>query len=462
MKKLILFTLVMCLASFGLAATPTYTPTVTATPMPLHYNTYTQKSLLVDSSGNPYTASGGGGGGTASAVSLVAAGAIVGSSNPLPVAVSTPILINSTTPVNVNIQNQTLDYGSGAVGANTQRIVPATGSAMFVTPSVGTTAGSPSYVSTVGSVYVQPTSGFTWTVSIPGTVQANISSAPAQSVTVTAWTATQNIGVTIAASVAIPVTIAASIGLPVTITAVVPFIGCTIVAQSQAITVNNPTAANLQVTALLAAGSALAGKVGIDQTTVGTTNAVSLAQVGATTVVTGGVNGTLGVGGTTASGATEAGNPVSMGLLANTSAATVAAGQRERWQGSLAGEGYVMPYQPSNSTLNSAATTNATSVKASAGTLTSLLVTNQVAAPRYLKLYNKASAPTVGTDSPVATIAIPGTATASAQGTTVNFAQLDVPLPFATGIAFAITGLPSDADTTAVAAGDVKVYLNYK
>ena len=44
----------------------------------------------------------------------------------------------------------------------------------------------------------------------------------------------------------------------------------------------------------LQAGTNLAGKVGIDQTTVGTTNAVSIAQLGANTVSTG--NGTAGTG----------------------------------------------------------------------------------------------------------------------------------------------------------------------
>lgn len=44
----------------------------------------------------------------------------------------------------------------------------------------------------------------------------------------------------------------------------------------------------------LNAGSALIGKVGIDQTTVGTTNAVSVAQIGATTVLTG--TGAVGTG----------------------------------------------------------------------------------------------------------------------------------------------------------------------
>lgn len=45
---------------------------------------------------------------------------------------------------------------------------------------------------------------------------------------------------------------------------------------------------------ILAAGNALIGKFGIDQTTPGTTNAISLAQVGATTVATG--NGVVGAG----------------------------------------------------------------------------------------------------------------------------------------------------------------------
>jgi hypothetical protein len=48
------------------------------------------------------------------------------------------------------------------------------------------------------------------------------------------------------------------------------------------------------VTATLAAGSAIVGKVGIDQTTPGTTNAMSVAQVGSTTVATG--NGVVGAG----------------------------------------------------------------------------------------------------------------------------------------------------------------------
>jgi hypothetical protein len=61
-------------------------------------------------------------------------------------------------------------------------------------------------------------------------------------------------------------------------------------------------------------------------------------------------------------------------------------------------------------TLISAASTNGTSLKASAGQLFFIQATNINAAVRYLKFYNKASAPTVGTDVPVLTFAIPGNA----------------------------------------------------
>lgn len=59
----------------------------------------------------------------------------------------------------------------------------------------------------------------------------------------------------------------------------------------------------------------------------------------------------------------------------------------------------------------SAATTNATSVKTSAGVINSIILSNNGATGRYFKLYNKASAPTVGTDTPVHTIFIPPTNT---------------------------------------------------
>lgn len=104
--------------------------------------------------------------------------------------------------------------------------------------------------------------------------------------------------------------------------------------------------------------------------------------------------------------------------------------------------------------LNSTATTNASSVKNAAGSLFSITVSNINAAARFLKIYNKASAPTVGTDIPSVTIPIPANSALS-----LNFGTYGLRLT--TGIALAITGAATDADTTAVAAGDVKVNIAY-
>lgn len=108
---------------------------------------------------------------------------------------------------------------------------------------------------------------------------------------------------------------------------------------------------------------------------------------------------------------------------------------------------------PSVSTLTTAATTNATSVKTTAGNVFSLDVTNTSASVMYLKLYNKTSAPTVGTDIPIATIPIPATSFQS-----FTFGRLGK--RFASGIAFALTGAMVATDTTAVAAGSY-VNINY-
>lgn len=106
----------------------------------------------------------------------------------------------------------------------------------------------------------------------------------------------------------------------------------------------------------------------------------------------------------------------------------------------------------------SLATTNALSVKASPGQVGYLWVTNSNAAMRWLKFYNKASAPTVGTDIPVHTLGLPGGGTAGAGGV--------VPIPagieFTTGIGIAITTGSADGDTGAVAAGEIVVNLGYK
>lgn len=142
------------------------------------------------------------------------------------------------------------------------------------------------------------------------------------------------------------------------------------------------------------AGTAVIGKVGIDQTTPGTTNAVAVTNsgFGQSAVATGGA---------------------------------------------------------SVSRVISAASTNATVVKGSAGSLYGVIATNTTATIYYLKFYNKATSPTVGTDTPVITIPL-------LAGQTVQ-AQFPTGIAFATGIGLALTGAGADNDSTNAATG---VYLH--
>lgn len=93
------------------------------------------------------------------------------------------------------------------------------------------------------------------------------------------------------------------------------------------------------------------------------------------------------------------------------------------------------------------ASTNATSLKVTAGVISGILLSNTTASAKFLKLYAKASAPVVGTDVPIFTLAVP------ANGT-VDWSS-DLGFNVATGIAYAITGGVAEADTTATAANDV-------
>jgi hypothetical protein len=120
-----------------------------------------------------------------------------------------------------------------------------------------------------------------------------------------------------------------------------------------------------------------------------------------------------------------------------------------------AGQGVTTtPYTPSASSLTSAATTNATSVKTSAGSLYEITADNFTAAIKWLKIYNKSSAPTVGTDVPILTVPIPINSSV-----VLNFGTQGK--RFTTGIAFALTGAQAVSDTTALAAGDVHTSMSY-
>ena len=105
--------------------------------------------------------------------------------------------------------------------------------------------------------------------------------------------------------------------------------------------------------------------------------------------------------------------------------------------------------------LISAASNNATSVKGSAGTVYYIHATNNHATNwAYLKLYNKASAPTVGSDTPVQVFGIP-----PATGFNVPLGPNGA--KFTTGIALAIVQGIADSDNTSTAANQVNLAYGY-
>ena len=101
-----------------------------------------------------------------------------------------------------------------------------------------------------------------------------------------------------------------------------------------------------------------------------------------------------------------------------------------------------------------AASTNATSVKASAGKIYRIDAFNSDTVGYWVKFYNKASAPTVGTDVPVATKFVPAGGGFVIEST--------VGIPYTTGIALAATLNATDADTTVVTnANKLVINLRY-
>lgn len=101
-----------------------------------------------------------------------------------------------------------------------------------------------------------------------------------------------------------------------------------------------------------------------------------------------------------------------------------------------------------------AASTNATSLKASAGQVYEVCLNSNAAYNMFLKLYNKATAPTVGTDTPVKVI--------QAQAGLPACMRSEEGFTFGTGIAWALTKGITDADATAVLVSDGTVEIGYK
>ena len=192
------------------------------------------------------------------------------------------------------------------------------------------------------------------------------------------------------------------------------------------------------------------GSLTVDGTVSITANsAVNCAQMNGIAVTMG--NGVSGTG-------------VQRVTIASDSTGTVAATQSGTWTVQPGNTANTTAWLTSNtpstsgglsiSRVVSAASTNATSAKASAGQVYGWYLSNSNAANRYFKLYNKASAPTVGTDTPVMTIMIPAGGAANVLGATG--------IAFGTGIAYALTTGAADSDTGAVAANEIIANVFYK
>jgi hypothetical protein len=105
-------------------------------------------------------------------------------------------------------------------------------------------------------------------------------------------------------------------------------------------------------------------------------------------------------------------------------------------------------------TVESAATTNATPIKVGPVILYGFSLCNNTASIKVFKFYNKATAPTVGTDVVFFKVLIPANQ--------CRDRHMTLGVLFPLGIGYAITGLAANTDTTVVAAGDVSGAFEYK
>lgn len=106
----------------------------------------------------------------------------------------------------------------------------------------------------------------------------------------------------------------------------------------------------------------------------------------------------------------------------------------------------------------STADTNLVSVKTAAGRIRRIEAFNTGAGAAYLRIYNKASAPVIASDSAliIRRILIPGNAAGAG-----CFADYLEGIPFSTGLAYDITGANGDTDATALAANQVTLNIDY-
>ncbi|OLE53281.1 MAG: hypothetical protein AUG51_13910 [Acidobacteria bacterium 13_1_20CM_3_53_8] len=100
----------------------------------------------------------------------------------------------------------------------------------------------------------------------------------------------------------------------------------------------------------------------------------------------------------------------------------------------------------------SASGTNATNLKGSAGQVYGFCISNSNAAARFFKLYDKSTAPTIGTDTPKMTVQLPPNSTV--------IRAFPVGLAFSSGIGWGLTTGIANSDTGSVGT-DISVDIDY-
>lgn len=131
----------------------------------------------------------------------------------------------------------------------------------------------------------------------------------------------------------------------------------------------------------------------------------------------------------------------------------------DRMRGDASGQDMVIAARPTAGGATqfrrlSTADTNAAVVKATAGRVYGYSIANTSASAKFVKLYNKATAPVIGTDVPLRTIMIPAGGIAAYH---VGHGLAG----FSAGIAIAATGAVADADATALAVNDLVIQIDY-
>lgn len=99
------------------------------------------------------------------------------------------------------------------------------------------------------------------------------------------------------------------------------------------------------------------------------------------------------------------------------------------------------------------ASNNAALIQAGPTGIVTVFANNAAASARYVRFFDKATAPTVGTDVPVAVITLPAS--------TSKEIPLKYDLEFTLGLGVAITGAAPYNDNTSVSAHDVQLFVVY-